>query len=438
MMCKMHALGLTPRMIVTWALLLLATMWQPTAGSNTVFVPQRVSRTADYIEVASPPESSVNMTICRHVSRIFCQNVSICAGCRTAVHINLHGEFHFVSSAHIFLIWEAVSLSTNVFTAGRICVVSAPALDAPKVAAPGSPFLVTVFDTLMDTDPSQLEHISLAIICGGSQSLIECAEKSSDSCGVFLCRVVTSFCPGQRVLLSYTSSSSAAVDAAVRISPSASLSVVPALIPDRFNSIFVKLSVSYYGQSCPAEGVNVSITNQESHSTMLLPPSIDSTQTCLDVLQVCSSTHFDKNCHIVLQGLSIIIAFDGLFTRLSSAALFPVHVSPVVVMDSPSAVSFTVKMSVPEFHALSFIGCDLVVAGQPLSSVQLLKSVDQIGVFRGQASICTNNDCSNANPCLRDLVTTRHRWCLIIFNPTCSIVCMFLSTLLRQYTRTNR
>ena len=231
-------------MWAAWALLLIAAASQLASG-NIVFVPDRISRSAEYIEFACPSESGVELKLCWHASRNFCQNVSLCEGCRTRVEINNRAlpsstrALDFMSSARNYFIWEAKSSSTRVFAAGRICVVSAAALHAPKYAALGSPVHVTVLDALMDTDAAEVERVSLSIICGDSQFLTECIEKSSDSCGVFLCRVMMPVCAGRRVRLLYVSSTSAAIEAIVNTSPSASLSVVPALTPDHFDTMFI-------------------------------------------------------------------------------------------------------------------------------------------------------------------------------------------------------
>jgi len=58
-------------MIIFWIFLLLAAVGQLAAG-QMVFVPDRVSRTADYFDVVAATESAVDMTICWHLSRFFC------------------------------------------------------------------------------------------------------------------------------------------------------------------------------------------------------------------------------------------------------------------------------------------------------------------------------------------------------------------------------
>jgi hypothetical protein len=387
------------------ALLLLAAVWQLAAGKDMVFVPERVSGTADYFQVVSAAEVSVGMTICWHPSRNFCQNFSICAGCRQSVRIGSFRDsgsagvpLQFKDLAHNYFVWTAVSSSTNIFSAGHICVVSSAALDAPKTAAPGSYFVVTVFDALMDADSSQLENVSLAVICSGSQFSVQCTERSSDSCGVFTCLVMSSVCAGLRVRLVYTSSTSAVIEAAVNMSPPASISVAPAIIPEAFDTMFVKITVSYEGQACPSEGVNITIANQEDRPVLFLPRSIHSTQSCLHVFQVCSPTHFTNACHILFQGLSLRFLFQGLTARLYTAAPFPMQVSPIVMEDSVSVVPFTVQMFFPESHGLPFTNCELVVNDKAIGRVQLLKSHFEIDVFRGNGSICTNSKCASAHP----------------------------------------
>jgi hypothetical protein len=391
-------------MRAAWALLLIAAASQLVSGGNIVFVPDRISRSAEYIEFACPLESGVELKICWHASRNFCQNISLCAGCRTSVEINNRAlttstrALDFMSSARSYFVWEAKSSSTRVFAAGRICVVSAATLHAPKDAALGSSVHVTVLDALMDTDAAEVERVSLSVICGDSRFLTECIEKSSDSCGVFVCRVTMPVCVGRRVRLLYVSSTSAAIEAVVNTSPSALLSVVPALTPDHFDTMFIKISVMFHGQSCPTEGVNVTVANQESHSALFLPQSFESPQTCLQVFQVCSSTFVDKSCQIFLRGSFIQFVFEGLLARLYSASSFPMQVSPVVMTDSSAPVPFNVQMFVPELHSISFTKCELTVDEALVGSLSLIKSITQIDVFKGNGSVCTNHDCAHAHP----------------------------------------
>jgi hypothetical protein len=389
-------------MRIVWALLLLAAALHLASGENVLFVPERISRSADFFEVASASSSSVEMTVCCHPSRSFCLNISICASCRTRVPIsnfaipNKTGALQFMNSAHNYFVWSAVSTSTKFFTAGHVCVVSTAALDAPKHAGPDIAVPVTVYDTLMDTDAAQVERVSLAVICGGSRFMSECIEKSSDSCGVFLCRVMLSVCAGQRVRLLYISSTSAAIEATVEILPSASLHVVPALIPDGFDFFFIKINVLYKERPCPPEGVTVIIANQESHTDLFLPQSLDSPQSCFQVFQVCSPTHYDKTCQIIFRGSSLRFVFDGLSTRIHSASPFPIQVSPVVMTDSPSPVPFVVEMFVPESRGISVSTCEVVVNQMPISSVPLFRSKAKVDVFRGNGSVCTNSICARA------------------------------------------